>query len=67
MKAKDLRKKDINTLRKTEASLREKLRALRFDLEAGKVKNVKEIKEVKKTISRILTILNQYAQETAKR
>jgi len=37
---------------------RERLRNLRFDLAAGKVKNIKEIREVKKDIARILTILN---------
>jgi len=36
---------------------REKLRALRFDLAAGKVKNVREIREIKKDIARILTLL----------
>lgn len=38
---------------------REKLRQLRFDLAAGKVKNVREIREIKKDIARILTILKQ--------
>jgi len=36
---------------------REKLRELRFNLAAGKVKNVSEIRETKKDIARILTIL----------
>ena len=38
---------------------REKLRELRFNLAAGKVKNVSEIRETKKDIARILTILKQ--------
>ncbi len=40
-------------------TLREKSRQLRFDLSAGKVKNVKELREVKKDIAKILTILNE--------
>lgn len=36
---------------------REKLRQLRFDLSAGKVKNVREIRQIKKDIARILTSL----------
>lgn len=61
MKAKGLRKKNSKELKKVEANLREKLRVLRFDLEAGKVKNVKEIKAIKKEIAQILTILKENA------
>lgn len=38
---------------------RERLRELRFNLVAGKVKNVREIRETKKDIARILTLLYQ--------
>lgn len=37
----------------------EKLRQLKFDLAAGKVKNIKEIKGVKKSIAQISTLLNK--------
>ena len=37
----------------------EKLRALRFDLAAGKVKNVNELHHTRKTIARAKTFLNQ--------
>ncbi len=37
---------------------REKLRELRFDLSAGKIKNVREIRKIRKEIARILTKLN---------
>ncbi len=37
---------------------REKLRSLRFDLVAGKVKNVNELRTVRKNIARVLTIIN---------
>jgi len=35
-----------------------RLRSLRFDLSAGKVKNVSEIRKIRKDIARILTVLN---------
>lgn len=38
---------------------REKLREFRFNLAAGKVKNIREIRETKKDIARILTLLKQ--------
>ena len=46
-------------LQRTLREKREKLRQLRFDLAAGKVKNVREIRETKKDIARLLTLLKQ--------
>lgn len=37
---------------------KERLRELRFDLVAGKVRNIREVREIKKDIARIETILN---------
>jgi len=60
MKAKD--KKELksqsrdNLLKKLEEE-RENLRVLRFNLAAGKVKNIREIRSVKKEIATILTFL----------
>jgi ribosomal protein L29 len=62
-----MKKKDIQDLKvKSEAELNrlikddgEKLRALRFDLAAGKVKNVKALHEAKKTIARAKTFLQE--------
>ncbi len=45
-------------LRKILKDDRERLQALRFDLIAGKVKNVNELRLVRKNIARVLTILN---------
>jgi len=59
MKAKELKIKSEGELKKWLFSDREKLRALRFDLAAGKVKNIKEIRNKRKDIAKILTILNQ--------
>jgi large subunit ribosomal protein L29 len=63
MKAKELRIKKETGLRKTLADLREKLRSLKFDLAAGKVKNVREIRQIKKDIAKILTILKEKKHE----
>lgn len=57
MKLIELRKKSKEELQKILKDNREKLRQLRFDLSAGKVKNVKEIRNLKKEIARILTLL----------
>ena len=36
---------------------REKIRALQFDLAAGKVKNMKELHELKKNLARVQTFM----------
>ncbi len=54
----ELRNKVAVELKKDLAVDRERLRVLKFDLAAGKVKNIKEIQAVKKTIAQILTIKN---------
>lgn len=59
MKAKELRQKSKPELEKLLRDLREKLRQLKFDLAAGKLKNVREIREVKRDIARILTLLKE--------
>ncbi|MBU2544840.1 50S ribosomal protein L29 [Patescibacteria group bacterium] len=58
MKAKELKQKNEKELQKLLQEDREKLRQLKFDLSAGKVKNVREIRKIKKDIARIMTILN---------
>jgi len=57
MKVNELKQKSKEELQKTLEDDREKLRQLRFDLSAGKVKNVREIRNIKKEIARILTLL----------
>ena len=56
----DLKNRQLPELQKLLVEHREKLRKLKFDLVAGKVKNVREIREIKKIIARILTIINSY-------
>jgi len=57
MKTTELQQKSKSELQKILSDNREKLRQLRFDLAAGKVKNVREVRKIKKDIARILTIL----------
>jgi len=57
MKTTELQQKSKSELQKILSDNREKLRQLRFDLAAGKVKNVREVRKVKKDIARILTVL----------
>lgn len=57
MKLIELRQKSKAELKKLLPELRERLRALRFDLASGKVKNVREVRMIKKDIARVLTLL----------
>ena len=59
MKIKEIKQKSKKELKRVLHESQEKLRQLRFDLSAGKVKNVREIRKIKKDIARILTILCQ--------
>ncbi len=58
MKIAEIKRKSDKELQRTLKELRERLRQLRFDLAAGKVKNIREIRAIKKDIARILTTLN---------
>ena len=53
----EIKNKSTTELQKDLAGYRERLRVLKFDLAAGKVKNIREIRAVKKNIAQILTIL----------
>ncbi|MEK7555232.1 MAG: 50S ribosomal protein L29 [Patescibacteria group bacterium] len=55
---KQLKNKPLPELQKNLADFQEKLRKMKFDLAAGKVKNIREIKAIKKAIARILTTIN---------
>ena len=63
MKVKELRMKKDAELKKTIGTLREKLRVLRFELAAGKVKDVRAIRQDRKDIAKILTILKEKKHE----
>ncbi len=53
----ELKNKPLAELEKFLKDSREKLRVLKFDLAAGKVKNVKDLHAVKKDIARALTFM----------
>ncbi len=62
MKKKELseyKNKTLKELHKDLANLRERLVNLKFDLAAGKIKNIRDIRAIKKSIAQILTIINQ--------
>ena len=57
MKSNDYQNLDKVFLRGLILEKKEKIRQLRFDLAAGKVKNVREIRETRKEIARLNTLL----------
>lgn len=59
MKALALRKKTKADLLKQLTSDREKLQSLRFDMVAGKIKNVRAIRATRKEIATIMTVLGE--------
>ncbi len=59
MKINELRKKSESELQRLLVELRGKLRVLRFNLVAGKLKNVSQIRETKRDIARVLTLLRE--------
>ena len=62
----DLKRQLLPELEKTLKEKRSELRTLRFDLSAGKVKNVAALKETKRIVARILTFIKQSKKEIQK-
>jgi large subunit ribosomal protein L29 len=63
MKRKDiqeLKNKPAGELERLIKEGNERLRGLRFDLAAGKVKNVAELHELRKKVARMKTFLKEY-------
>ncbi|KPJ57313.1 hypothetical protein AMJ49_01790 [Parcubacteria bacterium DG_74_2] len=59
MRASEIKKKKKEELERILKEKKVRLQKLRFDLSAGKLKNVREIRKIKKEIARILTILRE--------
>ena len=57
MKIHELKQKSKEDMLKMLQEDKEKLRQLRFDLSAGKVKNVREVRRIRKEIARISTLI----------
>jgi len=60
----ELKNKPVPELHKLLRESREKLRLLKFDLAAGKVKDIREIRSLRKDIARIQTFIsNDYGEK----
>ncbi len=60
-----IKKKPVVEIEKELRELRAKLVSLKFDLAAGKVKNIQEVHTVKKSIAQLLTVLTERSKEVA--
>lgn len=56
----ELKNKSLGELERIVLESGEKLRALRFDLAAGKVKNVNELHQTRRKIARVKTFIKQH-------
>lgn len=63
MKARELRDKSIEELRRTQDELREQLFKLRFQKATGQIENPVKIRLVRKDIARVETILAERLRE----
>ena len=63
MKARELREKSIDELRRTETDLAEQLFKLRFQKATGQIENPVKIRLVRKDIARIKMVLSQRLKE----
>lgn len=63
----ELKTKPVAELQKLLKDGRERLRVLKFDLAAGKVKDMSKLRELKKDIARLLTFLKQEAMSENKK
>ena len=66
MKAKDIRERSDDELRKALGDLEEQLFKLRFQKSTGQIENPIKIREVRRNIARVLTVMNErQAEESA--
>ena len=63
MKAKDIRERSDDELRKTLSDLEEQLFKLRFQKSTGQIENPIKIREVRRDIARVLTVINERQAE----
>lgn len=59
MKAKELREKNINELKKEVEEKKEAVRELRFEISMKQAKDHREIRNTKKDIAKLLTIISE--------
>jgi large subunit ribosomal protein L29 len=63
MKAKDIRERSDDELRKTLGDLEEQLFKLRFQKSTGQIENPIKIREVRKDIARVRTVMTERQAE----
>ena len=63
MKAKEIRERSDDELRKALSDLEEQLFKLRFQKSTGQIENPTKIREVRKDIARVLTVINDRRAE----
>ena len=63
MKAKDIRERSDDELRKTLSDLEEQLFKLRFQKSTGQIENPIKIREVRKDIARVRTVMTERQAE----
>ena len=63
MKAKDIRERSDDELRKTLSDLEEQLFKLRFQKSTGQIDNPIKIHEVRKDIARVMTVMTERQAE----
>jgi ribosomal protein L29 len=59
-KLKELRARDVEELKSSTDTLKEKLERLQFDLKSGKTAAIKDIRNMKKEIAVILTLIKEH-------
>ena len=62
----ELKNKPITEYHRLIEEGKEKLRSLKFDLAAGKVKNVNELRSIKKNIARMETFIKERSSDIKK-
>jgi len=63
MKAKDIRERSDDELRKALSDLEEQLFKLRFQKSTGQIENPVKIREVRKDIARVMTVMTERQAE----
>lgn len=64
---KEIKNKPVAEIEKELVELRTKRVNLKFDLAAGKVKNIREIQNVKTSIAQLLTVLKERSKTEAEK
>jgi ribosomal protein L29 len=59
-KLKELRARDVEELKSSADTLKEKLERLQFDLKSGKTAAIKDIRNMRKEIAVILTLIKEH-------